>query len=428
MTRDIDIDRVLERWLADGPSVMPERFFNSTLDRIDRTPQRRLGRALTRVATMNRSILYAAAAVVLIVGLGGAAILSAPSSGVKTSPQPSPSASAVAGGVKAPLPAALTSRWVGPTRTVPAISPAPERSGLILSATSLRYDVGGANQHFFSLASASVPGQLSFSLSQEGDGCHIGQIGTYLYTLTPSGRGLTLTPVSDDCAARSASIAGDWNKAACGDPTGWCLGDLDPGTHVSTFFNPFTPLTAFQFSYGKLGYTVPAGWTNTEDGTSGYILAKQGAPDGAAIYVFQTAMADSQAADCPGTPEPGVGHSAADLAAWLGTLPGLQVTPPTDATIGGLHGKTLDVGLAPTWTHTCSFSAGKATVAMFTNGLQDGQNFDWGILAGSRMRLWLLDLPDGRTMLIDVEALDQATWDALVAEATPIVQTFTLTP
>jgi hypothetical protein len=44
------------------------------------------------------------------------------------------------------------------------------------------------------------------------------------------------------------------------------------------------------------------------------------------------------------------------------------------------------------------------------------------------MRLWLLDLPDGRTMLIDVEALDQATWDALVAEATPIVQTFTLTP
>ena len=40
------------------------------------------------------------------------------------------------------------------------------------------------------------------------------------------------------------------------------------------------------------------------------------------------------------------------------------------------------------------------------------------------MRLFLLDLPDGRTMLIDIEAQDKATWDALVAEATPIVNTF----
>jgi hypothetical protein len=62
---------------------------------------------------------------------------------------------------------------------------------------------------------------------------------------------------------------------------------------------------------------------------------------------------------------------------------------------------------------------------MFTNGQTvDADNFDWGLTAGARMRLFLLDLPDGRTMLIDIEGQDQATWDALVPEAMPVVQSF----
>ena len=41
MTRDHDIERVLDRWLTEGPT-WPASFLDDTLDRIDRAPQRRL--------------------------------------------------------------------------------------------------------------------------------------------------------------------------------------------------------------------------------------------------------------------------------------------------------------------------------------------------------------------------------------------------
>ena len=86
---------------------------------------------------------------------------------------------------------------------------------------------------------------------------------------------------------------------------------------------------------------------------------------------------------------------------------------------------TLDVSVSPTWTATCPAITDKPYVPLFTNGeSSEADSFDWGLTAGAAMRLFLLDLPDGRTMLIDIEAQDKATWDALVAEATPIVNTF----
>ena len=41
MTRERDIERVLEAWLEPGPSEMPDRVFEAVLDRIEREPQRR---------------------------------------------------------------------------------------------------------------------------------------------------------------------------------------------------------------------------------------------------------------------------------------------------------------------------------------------------------------------------------------------------
>jgi hypothetical protein len=64
---------------------------------------------------------------------------------------------------------------------------------------------------------------------------------------------------------------------------------------------------------------------------------------------------------------------------------------------------------------------------MFTNG-DTVNNFDWGLAAGGRMRLFLLNLPDGRTTLIDVEAPDRATWDALISDAMPVIATFAFHP
>ena len=48
--------------------------------------------------------------------------------------------------------------------------------------------------------------------------------------------------------------------------------------------------------------------------------------------------------------------------------------------------------------------------------------------AKSNARYIFLEQPDGNSLLIDIEAPDEATWDALVAEAMPIVESFQFNP
>jgi hypothetical protein len=74
-THDPDIERVLDVWLADGPTQMPDRFFGEVLGRVERQPQRRLARLLPRSLHMNL-VRYAAlgAAALLILALIGVAV------------------------------------------------------------------------------------------------------------------------------------------------------------------------------------------------------------------------------------------------------------------------------------------------------------------------------------------------------------------
>ena len=263
-------------------------------------------------------------------------------------------------------------------------------------------------------------------LRQDEAGCTAGTVGTYRFTVSPGGGYLLLALLDDPCEARFEAIAGTWERSACPTESG-CLGDLEAGEHASAKFNPFVPRDSYAYSYGRLTYAVPDGWSNTVDGPDGYFLTKQGAPDGGGILAFSTALANSQSVGCPGTVEPGVGKTATALATWLTALPGLVTSPPKSITVGGLSGTTVDVGISPSWNRACPYSEGKPYVPMFTNG-NPTDNFDWGLAAGGRMRVFLLDLPDGRTMLIDVESPDASTFDALLADATPVIDTFEFHP
>ena len=108
MTRDHDIERVLERWFTEGPTQMPDRLFEF-VDHIDRVPQRRLARLMTRFVAMNTTLRLAAAAVViLIAGVAGVAFLTRPGDvGTGSSPTasaaPSVSAPPSPGAVVSPL-------------------------------------------------------------------------------------------------------------------------------------------------------------------------------------------------------------------------------------------------------------------------------------------------------------------------------------
>jgi hypothetical protein len=429
MTRDRDIERVLEQWFTEGPAHMPDHLFDVVVDRIDRVPQRRLARLQTRLLAMNFNIRLAAAAALFVVVAGAGAFMLTRPSGAGVAPSPRPSLSSSPNASLSPLPAALSYKWVGSPRTVPEISPAITESRLLLdTGTSLLYGAGGPDPILFSGVGLSSPDTIQFKMINAESGCRNGDVGSYAFTLSPSGRALSLHEVADACRARAGAISGDWNRADCPNKNSACLGDLDAGPHVSAGFNPFVPRTAWVANYGALSYTVPEGWTNNEDCDGCYFLSKQGAPENdPTMFLFDDVVAHSQAQSCSTAAEPGVGHSAAAIGAWLTTLPGLVATAPSPVTIGGLSGVTVDLSVSPGWTGTCpyAYSQGLPLVSTFVDAEPSGGGgFDWNVQGDGRTRAILLDIGDGRVLLLDIEAQSKATYDAFLPGAMQVVNTF----
>jgi hypothetical protein len=420
MTVERDLDFRVAAWLDDVATAhVPEGLLERSLSRVAATGQRpgwlvRDVRPVGGSGAARLRVVALAAAVVVLMAIWLAAVGSGPS----PTPTPSPTPAG------RPLPTSLRATWVGPTRTPPPGVSGVVQAALNLSIERLQFYGGGAESILTSAATWLGDDRIEFRLSRDEAGCRRDDVGTYAFSLNATSRALTLRAESDTCLARSTLVSGDWTRADCPNRNSLCLGDLDPGQHASAQFNPFVPRDAYVYDYGRLTYTVPEGWSNPVDGPAGFTLVAQAAPQGGAINLFQTAIADSQASDCPGTPEPGVGRTAVALSTWLSTLPGVISTTPTPVAVGGLRGYTLDVSIKPSWTHTCSYSQGVPMVAMFTNGLPGDNNFDWGLAAPGKARLFLLDLPDGRTTLADIEAPDETTWNAFVDAATPIVNSF----
>jgi hypothetical protein len=424
MTRDRDIERVLDRFYAEGPSEMPDRLFLGVFDRIERVPQRRLAHQMTRFASMNTKLRLAAAAIVVaLVGVGAFAI--SQRLGVGNQPTPSPTAAATFEATS--LPAALRSRWVGEPRVVPQAPEPPIRNALVLSDAQLGFALVGAGsqKQFASVAALTAPDQIRLRGATTDGGCQPGDEGTYAFKLSELDTVLTFTTVADACGPRAAALAGDWVQVGCSDDQGWCLGDLPAGTHTSVIFTPLVAPASWTYSYGRFSYSVPAGWTNGEDCAWCYTLAKQGAPENTGINIWTDAVPHAQADQCSQAPEPGVGRTADAITTWLTTLPGLVTTAPAPVTIGGLNGKLVDLSVAPTWTASCpyAYSTGLPLVSTFS-AVTPGNDFDWNIQGAGRTRIVTLDLGNGQALVIDIEAQNQADFDALLPEAMQVVNSF----
>ena len=124
MTHERDIDRLLDLWLADGPTEVPDRVVLDVADRIERQSQRPAWRFLRRPTIMTSSIRWAAVLVaVALMAVVGFAVLGRPSdSGIVGV---SPARSSVATGA----PQAQAS----PTPPASPQSSAPLGGGLILA-------------------------------------------------------------------------------------------------------------------------------------------------------------------------------------------------------------------------------------------------------------------------------------------------------
>lgn len=180
---------------------------------------------------------------------------------------------------------------------------------------------------------------------------------------------------------------------------------LPAGTYTSAGFQP--PVT----------FTVPEGWTQPTDAEL-YTYLRPIENDAIGVHLFRDPKAASQDASCPAAPEPGVGGSAAELAAWIEQRPGLVVSAPTMATVGGLSGIQLDVGLKSDWTQSCPFANGIPSVALFNSPAID----HWVVVGNERLRLFLLDLPGGGTVVVDLDAFDGDQVEDLIARSAGIVR------
>jgi hypothetical protein len=349
------------------------------------------------------------------------ATLESSSPAVSDSPEPTPEA----------LPAAFRYVWVGETRSIPGLTPPAVESFMELDGHRLQYFASEDwDAPIVSSRTSAVDTQtIRLRLEADSVGCRRGAEGTYTFELSPSGRAMTVLTEDDACAARVAAVSGAWTRSACPD-NHHCLGDLDAGKHVSVIYTPFVRLADWHYTYGRFGYTVPDGWSNPEDNQDGYVLVPQRGPEGAGVFIFSDVLPHAQGIDpatehCQIERAPGVGSSASAIHDWVRSLPGLRIDHRRDVSIGGLPGFALDVSVDPTWKGTCGWPDEKPGVPMFVNAQTTAdEGFDWGIGGDGRMRLFILDLGTDRTLLVDIEAPDKATWDGLLKEAMPIVESF----
>jgi len=93
MSQRSDIDRALQIWMADGPTVMPDRVVDVIADRISVQPQRRSWRLLRRLPMNPRLKIGVAIAAVMIVAVAGWNLVARPSGpgGPTATPSPTPS-------------------------------------------------------------------------------------------------------------------------------------------------------------------------------------------------------------------------------------------------------------------------------------------------------------------------------------------------
>lgn len=180
---------------------------------------------------------------------------------------------------------------------------------------------------------------------------------------------------------------------------------LPAGTYQSRAFAP------------RVEFTLPAGWWIASD-VADYLALQPVDTDQVGIYLFRDPMPASQDLDCPLEPEPEVGTLSSELSAWIRTLPGLTASNPRLASVGGLRGTELDLRIAAGWQASCPFAGGLPTVPLFVG--QDG-GLRWVVAGSERLRLSLLDVPGGGTVVVDIDAFDGALMDGLLNEANPIV-------
>jgi hypothetical protein len=381
---------------------------------------------LFRWARLTRLPLVAIVVVGLIV-IAGVLVLTGRDQRI-TSPSPSPTGSA-----PDVVPGALRAPWVGAPRSLTDV---PSASGTLLTFTdsTLAMTHLGPEQEpaqFLTSASGTADGSLRLTISGR---CEGGAVGDYTWSLSIGGGRLTITAVSDPCAARRAAVTGDWFKVGCKNPQALCLGDLESGTYASQNLAPhLKPGETWSPTYGAITYTVPDGWANATDWVGSFSLvpssdytlySEDGPPKGRTheIALYARPVAKDQNGECSGVERTDIPRTVAGLIGFVDGLQSVSANPPEPITIDGRHGRWIDVRIAPGWTGTCPGET-VPIVQLFRDSGAPSM-WDLGLRGDARMRLIVLDVEQGDVVLIAVVSDDPDRFDNLAAQSMSIIESF----
>lgn len=226
-------------------------------------------------------------------------------------------------------------------------------------------------------------------------------------------------PTEAESAAVTPTPTPTVSPVPCPYPDGdECRGPLAAGGPYTTHL--FVPV---------FSHYVNEGWDNIVDNPTEYQLMRitsAGQSSQSGIYFFRNVAI--QAATCEDKPEPGVGRTPAEMAAYLRDHVGLTTSEPKAVNVGGLDGVMIEIALAPSWTQTCHYSEGKPNVPLFW-GTDADSGLEWSAGPGWHDRVYILAMPGGGNVLIDIGAFSEETdLDALLEAAVPVVESITFDP
>jgi basic membrane lipoprotein Med (substrate-binding protein (PBP1-ABC) superfamily)/DNA-binding SARP family transcriptional activator len=172
-----------------------------------------------------------------------------------------------------------------------------------------------------------------------------------------------------------------------------------------------------------LTYTVPPGW-EVFDSTGGVGFDPPGWQGWPPLVVVSGVVAADET--CAPRAQPGVDATAAGIARYLAGHPGLDTSAPQPVGVGGLSGQVIELRQVEGWTGTCDFTGDDPAVPTV---LRPDSPDQWVQPAGYEARYYLLDVPGGGVIVVDVEVEgDRADWDRVFAQVEPILDSFAFAP
>ena len=209
-------DSALRAWLEMGPDRGRPEALERALAATRRVPQRPSWTFPERWLPLNRTLVAAAAALILVVSVAVVFLRPAANVGPPVSPSPTTDApratepaTVATTANPAILPAELRRIWVGVPHDFPGASDV-QALNMQFQFGQVSVSVNNTYGQDHVTSKATFQGADTLELTAVANGCDLGVVGHYRWTLSAGGTHLQLAVLDDPCAARSAALAGEW--------------------------------------------------------------------------------------------------------------------------------------------------------------------------------------------------------------------------